>query len=171
MSYSKDFCIALANDKTRSGNFADLDWGPAKEVDFPPWFRFIVDERVWTTKLNDEALWDITINYDPNARFDYFTNVQVVHDGTLLLIHEAFEKIMQRLILGETYFLPMGEPQKGDHIYYTVGNFVVLDEHGSQVAPPGKPWAQERTTVLLPIKYNKGREGSAKKEDVVCLQW
>lgn len=170
MSYSKDFCIALAKDETRSGNFANLDWSKAKEVDFPTWFRFLVDGRVRTTNLNDGALWSTTINYDPNARFDYYTNVQAVHDGTLLLVHEAFEKIVQRLILGTTYFLPMGKPQKGDHIRYTVGNFVVLDEHGPQVTSPENPWEQDRTTILLPIKYNRTHENFAEKEDVVCLR-
>ena len=41
----------------------------------------------------------------------------------------------------------------GDHIQYTLGNFVVLHEFGDF-----STWMRSRVTVLLPIKYDKQEE-------------
>lgn len=157
MSKSLEFCKSVATDSARS-NFLDRDFRQAEEFgETKKLYRNLLDDRskFVTTSNNgkEDIVIHVTVDFDPNADFDYYTSAVVVHDGTLMFVLEAIEKCLIKVATAQTYCLKSRAPKSGDSIHYTIGNAVVLNEYGDQFAPPEKPWMQERTTVLLPIKY------------------
>ena len=152
MSKSFDFCIEKVQDPGRS-TIADRDYSEAFEVPLYTVFEYFKDKKV--LNLGDESL-SVTITYDPDADFQYFTNVSSTHDGTLMFVIDNMVACLNKVLHLETYYSPAGCPKNfdGAEIYYTVGNFVVCNEYGEQFATKEKPWIEERTTVMLPIAYS-----------------
>lgn len=106
---------------------------------------------------------NISISFDPDDDFDYFTSEVVTHDGTLLFIYEAVELCLKRVLAGITYCADSVSeedpfPQIGESIEYVLGNAICISEIDPKFAPPGKPWMQERSTVMLPIKFTRHKE-------------
>lgn len=157
MSKSFDFCIEKASDPTRSA-IADRDFSEAFEAPLSIVSEYFKDNKEF--KYGNDNL-SVIIVYDPDADFQYFTNVSSTHDGTLIFVYDDMSACLNRVLQLETYYLPVGAPKNinGAEIYYTIGNFVVCNEYGEQFATEEKPWMLERTTVMLPIKYNF-KEGS-----------
>lgn len=153
MSKSFDFCVKMASDKTRSG-YADMDWTAAQEQDSRDIFRRYIGAATKVI-LSDKDGRELVLNleYNEDGDFDYFTSTQLVHDGTLLFVAECFEKLVRKILYAETYFKPKGSHSFGDTVKYTIGNFVYLNEHGDDFG--GEKWMKTRTTVLLPLKYEK----------------
>lgn len=125
MSYSLNFCKARAANPNFS-TFYDRDWESAVEVECTEsvWF----DEYYlhgWHDYVTDTG-YEIHITFDPNADFDYFTSATSVHDGTSLFTIENMLRVVKKVCTGATYLSTMGEPQPGDKIYYTVGNYKSL---------------------------------------------
>lgn len=158
MSKSFDFCNA---EVSRSG-YANRSWGNAFEVSeteaiFDVYLRgarnFSLEGKVDGIA---DICFDVSISFDSNADFNYFTSASCIHDGTLLFIREAMDECVRKVCLAQSYYKPIGEPKSGDSIQYVVGNFVVLTEYDGDFVPVDKPWMRERTTVLLPIKMMKG---------------
>lgn len=155
MSKSLEFCMAIASDPQRSG-YAGRDWSKSIEMDSVGFFdRFLNGERNLTMTGTDECddiHVDISLLFDKDANFDYFTSCSYTHDGTLLFITEMMSKLVEKVCCAITYNKTLRAPKSGDTVEYTVGNFVILNEYGEQFAPEDKPWMRERTTVLLPLK-------------------
>lgn len=161
MSKSLDFCKATAQNAYRS-SYADRSWDNAAE-DYETeaiFDEFIRGARSFyiTGKLDDgtDIRIDISISFDSNADFDYFTSESCIHDGTLYFIRETMDRCVRKVCLAQTYNKNTGAPESGDSIQYIVGNFVVLTEYDGDFVPADKPWMRERTTVLLPLKMMKG---------------
>ena len=159
MSKSYDWCLARV--KTGVSNYTDrfVDISKAahlEEIDSAKLFdMYLHGVRKFTTSFTDDEGVSHTVNieleFNPDSEdFQYFSSNSTLHDGTLLFIEEAYEKIMRSVLAGYTYYLPSGTP-KGN-IRYKLGNFVMLNEYGN-FGNKERPWLHERTTVLLPIRY------------------
>lgn len=161
MSKSFDFCKATAQN-TYCSSYADRSWDNAVE-DYET--ETIFDKYLhgarsffFEGKVDDETeiCFNVSISFDCNADFDYFTSESCVHDGTLYFIRETIDKCVRKVCLAQTYNKNIRAPESGDSIQYIVGNFVVLTEYDGDFVPADKPWMRERTTVLLPLKMMKG---------------
>ena len=160
MSKSLEFCKERAKNKEISCLF-DRNWYDAGEVESLALFERILEgNRKYKIKGEEDGEareFTISLIFDPDADFDYFTSSRSIHDGTMVFVFENMENCAKRVILAETYYTKKGKPQPGDTIQYTIGNFVVLnefDENRDLFAPKDKPYLQERTTVLLPLRYD-----------------
>lgn len=158
MSKSFDFCQAAI---LRSG-YADRSWENARE-EYET--EAVFDEYLYGARNFSfegtvdgvvDVCFDVSISFDSDADFDYFTSESCIHDGTLLFVREAMDKCVRKVCLAQSYYKPTGAPASGDSIQYTVGNFIVLTEYDGDFVPADKPWMRERSTVLLPIKMKKG---------------
>lgn len=167
MSKSFDFCVKRASDKTVSG-YAGLNWTKAKEQQSEEIFQKYIGQAKKIV-LTDKDCRELTaiIEFNPEADFDYFTSKQIVHDGTWLFVLECFEDIVKKIVKTETYYVPKGPHDFGDTVKYTIGNFVWLEEYGDNFG--GEKWMNSRTTVLLPLKYerisNVDKKGEKVSED------
>ena len=156
MSKSFDFCKATAQNAYRS-SYADRSWDNAVEVyETEAIFdKYLHGARnfFFEGKVDDETeiCFDVSISFDGNADFDYFTSESCIHDGTLYFIIKTMDECVRKVCLAQT-----GAPESGDSIQYIVGNFVILTEYDGDFVPADKPWMRERTTVLLPLKMMKG---------------
>ena len=156
MSKSFDFCKATAQNAYRS-SYADRSWDNAVEVyETEAIFdKYLHGARnfFFEGKVDDETeiCFDVSISFDGNADFDYFTSESCIHDGTLYFIIKTMDECVRKVCLAHT-----GAPESGDSIQYIVGNFVILTEYDGDFVPADKPWMRERTTVLLPLKMMKG---------------
>lgn len=99
------------------------------------------------------------LTYNPNAAFDYFTMERCSNDGTLMFIDELIYKVFAKVITLQTTL----KSEMTDNVVnnldkatfnYTIGNFIVMSEHGKEFATEEKPWMLSRFTVALPIKMN-----------------
>lgn len=157
LSKSFDFCKSVAQDALRS-SYTDRSWDNAFEYAET---EAIFDELLQgnrklqvcgTTDEENKYCFNISISFDANADFDYFTSDSCIHDGTLYFIREAMNRCVQRVCLAQTYNKNVGKPRNGESIKYVIGNFVILNECDGDFVPV---WATERTTVLLPLKMMK----------------
>ena len=109
---------------------------------------------------NLEGSTEITIKYDPDADFEYFTMERCINDGTLYFFEDLFFKVINKLYGVQddrTYnikkapsdFLPN---PFNYYIKYTVGNFVCSTENFCDFSIGSEPWMRSRFTVMLPIK-------------------
>lgn len=107
-----------------------------------------------------EGSTEITIKYDPDADFEYFTMERCINDGTLYFFEDLFFKVINKLygFQGDrTYNIKkapsdfLTNPFNYD-IKYTVGNFVCGTENSRDFSLEDKPWMRSRFTVMLPIK-------------------
>lgn len=158
MSNSLVFCKATASDPSRSV-FADSDWSKAVEIPNTETFfdKYLRGNRkICIDGLDEEdheISLDIDLVFNDNAEFEYFTTMSCVHDGTLLFIQRLMEACVWKVCRADTYNKRLTKPKNGDRIKYTIGNFVILNEYDKKFAPEDKPWMQERTIVLLPLKF------------------
>lgn len=154
MSKSLEFCKSAAADSARS-SYSGRDWGKATEFyDTETFFdNYLHGSRNFS--FNGNIKFGIRFSFDDDADFDYFTSDSCIHDGTLLFIEKSMNKCARKVCNLETYYEPLGEPQDGDTLKYTIGNFVALNEYDGDFVPSDKPWLRQRTTVLLPIKMEK----------------
>lgn len=160
MSKSLEFCKARAKNKEIS-SFFDRDWDNAREMESLALFERILEGKrkykIAGEEDGEAREFTISLVFDPDADFDYFTSSCSVHDGTLMFMFDNMEKCAKRVIIAETYYTKKGKPQAGDTIQYTIGNFVVLNEfdaNGDLFYLKEKPYLMERTTVLLPLRYD-----------------
>lgn len=161
MSKSLDFCKAVAQDVSRS-RYTDRDWNNA--IEFPEteelFDKYLHGGRNFS--IDGEAEdgadihFDASLSFNSNADFDYFASESRIHDGTLFFIGKVMDMLVRRVCLAQTYNKNIGAPEHGDHIRYTVGNFIILTECDGDFVPTDKPFLRERTTVLLPLKMTKG---------------
>lgn len=159
MSNSLEFCKRIAQNPARS-TYSDREWSNAIEkLDTKLLFDEILngDYKYRCTSYvdHDRLEFDIEIEFNTDADFDYFTSETIIHDGSLCFAIELMNRCVHNVVCGRTYNKNIGEPERGNHIKYTVGNFVFLNEYDGDWVPSDKPWMRERVTVLLPLKYEK----------------
>ena len=158
MSKSLDFCVSTASDPERS-SFYDRKWDDAKELASEYIFDAYIDKEhnltmTGTNSNGEDIRVNVTLVFNPDADFQYFTSESCLHDGTLLHSVSLLEKCVSKVCCIGTFYKPLGEPHDGMTVNIEVGNFVVLneyDEYGNLFAPEDKKWMRERTTVLLPL--------------------
>lgn len=103
----------------------------------------------------DGDYFTLTVDYNENTDFSYFTMDRCCCDGTLVFYQELIKNILLKLLNIDTCDKRVEIP---DNLYrhevkYTVGNFVVTHEYGSEFATEEKPWMKSRFAVMLPIKF------------------
>lgn len=152
MNNSLEFCIKTATDPTRS-NLLDRDFSKVFEMPMKDITKLFKDNNTCIRKIGNTTL---EITYDPEADFQYYTTSTSRHDGTSIFVANNMVKCLEKVLYAQTYYAPAGIPKNldGATLYYTIGNFVVCNEYGEQFAPKDKRWMQQRTTVMLPIKYS-----------------
>ena len=106
MSKSFDFCKATAQNTYRS-SCADRSWDNAVEVyETEAIFdKYLHGARnfFFEGKVDDETeiCFDVSISFDGNADFDYFTSESCVHDGTLYFIRETMDMCVRKVCLAQ----------------------------------------------------------------------
>lgn len=167
MSKGFDWCVARAKDPSASG-LTDRDWAKAyefvselvfssvsKELTSASDIDFSIGEDFYTVSLTDVFGNNRTIkihtDFQPDGDFDYFTCDGCVCDGTLAFMHERIENIAAKVLtLGTADKRYVGKDFT--EVWWTVGNFVCLEECSYEFAPEDKPWMKDRITVLLPLR-------------------
>lgn len=112
-------------------------------------YMYIVD--------NENKSFTITLNYDPEAEFQYFSTSQCICDSTLIFEIDNTVNIIAKIFKCETYYSPIAPDDFEEYpwrydLVYTVGNFVNGMEINDEFAPKDKPWMRCRFTAMLPIK-------------------
>jgi hypothetical protein len=110
------------------------------------------------TFYGEEVTCDIPVSifYDENAEFEYFTMEHCICDGTLLFMEELCLDILNKVFRLQTINKEKVNANTDlfkNEIIYTVGNFVVCTEYGD-FGTEDKPWLNSRFTVMLPIKFD-----------------
>lgn len=154
MSKSLGFCIQAALNHARS-SYSDRDWSKAIELQST---KFLIDEmlegiRKYVLEYDDDGnkgVINIELVLNADADFQYFTSESFVSDGSLTFITDASEKLISRVLGGRSYYSDLKKPEYGDTIEFTIGNLVLLTEHGD-FGTEEKPWLTERNTILLPV--------------------
>jgi len=122
-----------------------------------------------TCLTSDDKEMNVTIVYNPDADFEYFSSDVCIHDGTLLFLFESIEDLIYKVLEAETYNAStaptafVNNPWAYD-VEYTVGDFVINTQYDSKFAPADKPWMMEKQIVCLPIaiKYIEKKYGEVK---------
>ena len=97
---------------------------------------------------------NVSIQFDPDAEFDYMTCSSSTNDGTLVFLEMNAREAVLEAIGKTSYCIQKGKPQDGDHITYTLGNPIAIIEDGN-FGTEEKPWMHSRFTVLLPVRYDR----------------
>lgn len=160
MSRSLDYCVAAAKDQTRSV-FFDRPWENAEEVDASAILqKYLGDNRSLLVSGTDDdgcpCDLSVSINLNPDADFAWFASQSYTHDGSLMAMLCCIEDLIQRICSGDTHHRDNLPPRSGDAITYTMGNFIVLHEHGD-FGTPEKPWLKSRVTCLVPLSESIAR--------------
>lgn len=100
------------------------------------------------------------IIYDPDAEFNYFSMERSTHDGTFFFIGETINNLLMKVFRCGTYNKAvLDEVPDSDeyfnthHFKYTIGDIVLGTEYDGDFVPEDKKWMRERTTAMLPIKF------------------
>ena len=148
-------CNGMENNKWERLNevhFMDVynfDTEEKRSLPYTCEYKYIVD--------NEDKIFTITLNYDPEAEFQYFSTSQCICDGTLMFEINNMIDIIAKIFKCETYYSPSlpndfeEYPWRYD-LVYTVGDFVTGMEIDNKFAPKDKPWMTCRFTEMLPIK-------------------
>lgn len=101
--------------------------------------------------------------YNPDTEYNYFATERSTHDGTFLFIGETIKRLVQKLFSCGTYNknvmknipAPEEDPDfyNTHHLKYTFGDVVLGTEFDGDFVPKDKKWMRERTTAMLPIKF------------------
>lgn len=117
--------------------------------------KLIVDSR--------EIPIDVNVIYDPNADFEYFTMERCCCDGAIMYYIDLAEKVLSKVLHLKTCNKNKIPSDWKDinacQFTYTIGNFVLADEHGDEFATEEKPWMKSRFNVFLPIKFDFIKKG------------
>lgn len=104
---------------------------------------------------NSKTLFNIVIEYNPDADFEYFTMQRCNCDGCYIFFQDLMAECLNKMINLKTCNVNKTIPKDltGYSIIYTVGDFVLAEEFGDEFATKEKPWMKSRFTVMLPIKF------------------
>lgn len=158
MSKSIDFCKQRIKE-------SDLDFLPGTQ------FNEVNSLNILETMFNDntkeiisliskdglELANNITVIYDSDADFDYFTNARCRNDGTLLFALENMQQVLLNVLTATTCCktkMPKDYSSSKYHCTYTIGNIVTTTEYSKEFSTEEKPWMAQRDTAMLPIKFD-----------------
>ena len=110
---------------------------------------------------NSKTLFNIVIEYNPDADFEYFTMQRCNCDGSYIFFQDLMAECLNKMINLKTCNVNKTIPKDldGYSIIYTVGDFVLAEEFGDEIATKRKPWMKSRLTAMLPIKFDVVRKG------------
>lgn len=114
---------------------------------------------------NDKGIKIAEIMYDKKADFNYVSSETIIHDGTFLFIHEAMLRVLCRVLNVGTYNKNIITDTIDDSFFqkryfkYIIGDMVVASENSDRFAPDDKPWMQEMSSVMLPIRFEVVTKG------------
>jgi len=156
MSKSLDFCKNRASNPEISG-YADRDWNNAVEQNITDCLDFIIKgarSYKLTGHLDDgtEVFYNVNLEINPDADFDYFISDSFICDGTLIFLAESVDKMLRIILSLGTYNKILGKPPNGCTVNFIIGNAVILAEYDGDWIPKDKQWMRERNTVLIPLK-------------------
>jgi hypothetical protein len=126
-----------------------------------PKFQSLFVNNITTYKMEGEVNGvkgnrNVIIEYNPNAKFEYFTMEACKCDGTLLFLNEIMYEAFKKVLMCTTYNTNTVPADLMDRYWdydtcYTVGDFVVNTEYG-EFGTTEKPWMNTKWTAMLPIK-------------------
>lgn len=150
MSKSFDWAIKTVSNPRRS-SFADLNWNEAAEITRTEEIcRYYIEGEHFTLQVEGDKSFELEIKFDAEDDYDYFTCETFVSDGTLFFELDAMIRCLTKILCLGSYNKNIGEPQPGDYIKYTIGNFVRLQY---PISPEqDKPWLRTRTVLVLPLR-------------------
>ena len=103
------------------------------------------------------------MKYNPNADFNYFTTDISTHDGTLLFMGQAIERILSKILTVQTQYrevIPKGFNENDFFEYdyfYEVGDILVHSDVGMKNIN-GRNIMGQRDIMMLPIKFSMMRK-------------
>ena len=125
----------------------------------------VKENKVDVQLLNEEANKFVNVNlkHNPNAEFNYFTTDISTHDGTLLFMGQAIERILSKILTAQTQYrevIPKGFNENDFFEYdyfYEVGDILVHSDVGMKNIN-GRNIMGQRDIMMLPIKFNMVRK-------------
>jgi len=117
----------------------------------------VKDNEINVTMQCQEGSSEITVKYDPNIKYEYFTMRSVTHDGTLAFILDAIEEILLRPFRLATVPADSGVTQNNFFKYdyeYIIGDVIIHKDFGMKDIN-GHKWHGVTNTIVLPIKFSK----------------
>lgn len=108
-------------------------------------------------KLDDGYEFPLTIvvRYSPDADFQYISSDICSHDGTLIFVLEAMNRVFNKVASGKSIDVRLIEQIHSDirnhSILYEIGDMCVNTQF-RESKNPEKPWLMSHQTVALPIK-------------------
>lgn len=113
--------------------------------------------RSYKVKYDDEdkEYFTLTIDYNENTDFGYFTMERCCCDGTFVFYQELIKRVLLKLLNFNTCDKGVDIPDNlyGHEVKYILGNFVLTHEYGNEFSTEEKPWIKSRLSVMLPIKF------------------
>lgn len=158
MSRSMDFCKKRA----KKNGFTFLPDAKFTETDSCEILKnMLTDPSKDISSISEAGLKihnNVTVIYNPEANFDYFTNYQSRNDGTLLFTIEAMQQVLLNVMNIKTYCTTkvpddFVENFESYNVTYTIGNIISVCEHSEKFGTKEKPWMMQRDTAMLPIKF------------------
>ena len=97
----------------------------------------------------------IFVQYNPLAKFEYFSSDCCTHDGTLLFEFETINNILKSIMSSTTYNKATVPNDYEENFWkydinYIIGDIIVNTMHGD-FGTPEKPWLHSKTTTIIPI--------------------
>ena len=159
---SIDYIKTIAKDPERS-SFYDRDFSLVSVLSSETYFdRYLNGLRDLLVKGKDRSgepiELSVSLSFVDDYDFQYFVSESFLSYGSLLYLENALNRIAEKICAGETFFAQSKAPENGDSIHYTIGDYVIIteyDDDGTVFATKEKPWLRERTTIMLPISYEK----------------
>jgi len=104
----------------------------------------------------DQGKFINTIEYNPNAEFDYFTTERSTHDGTLIFTLNNIQKILIKILKKETYYTKIPQDVIDNpfnyNYKYIIGDIIIHQDFGIKNIN-GNKWPGQTDTLVLPIKF------------------
>ena len=125
----------------------------------------VKENKVDVQLLNEEANKFVNVNlkHNPNAEFNYFTTDISTHDGTLLFMGQAIERILSKILTAQTQYrevIPKGFNENDFFEYdyfYEVGDILLHSDVGMKNIN-GRNIMGQRDIMMLPIKFSMMRK-------------
>ena len=119
---------------------------------------FISDKEFSVVLISNNDKINITIEYNSDVEFDYFTTITTTHDGTLFFIEEAIQELLIKLLKLETHaknkitseFI---ENPFNYNVKYTIGDIIMHTDYGMKNINGNKIHG-ETNNIVLPIKFD-----------------
>ena len=108
-------------------------------------------------KLDDGPEFPLTIvvRYNPDADFQYVSSDICSHDGTLIFMLEAMNRVFNKVASGKSVDVRLIDQIHSDirnnSLLYEIGDMCVNTQF-KESKNPEKPWLMSHQTVALPIK-------------------